>query len=61
MLHFSPSFIVCMLIITQLNAGALFKWNIGLIVVNPDSAFNGGYYKVIMPLLIIATYADIQS
>jgi ubiquitin-conjugating enzyme E2 R len=29
----------------ELNEGALFKWDIGLIVINPDSAFNGAYLK----------------
>jgi ubiquitin-conjugating enzyme E2 R len=24
----------------------LMRWNLGLMVVNPDSVFNGGYFKV---------------
>lgn len=34
------------LTVEQLRDGGLFKWDIGLIVINPDSAFNGGYFKV---------------
>lgn len=30
----------------QLNEGALFKWIVGLIVVNPESAWDGAYFKV---------------
>ncbi|KAE8446640.1 hypothetical protein EG329_011833 [Mollisiaceae sp. DMI_Dod_QoI] len=29
----------------ELREGALFKWDIGLIVINPDSVFNGAYLK----------------
>lgn len=32
----------------ELNDGALFKWKIGLMVVNPESAFDGGYFKAEM-------------
>ncbi|KAF7864559.1 hypothetical protein EAF04_006691 [Stromatinia cepivora] len=32
----------------ELNEGALFKWEIGLMVVNDESAFNGGYFKAEM-------------
>ncbi|KAI1811051.1 ubiquitin-conjugating enzyme/RWD-like protein [Poronia punctata] len=28
--------------------GNIFRWRLGLIVVNPDSAFNGGYFKADM-------------
>jgi hypothetical protein len=39
----------------QLNDGGLFKWNIGLMVINPESAFDGGYFKVsAMPLDVTA-------
>jgi ubiquitin-conjugating enzyme E2 R len=24
----------------------LFRWKLALVVINPDSAFNGGYFKV---------------
>ena len=30
----------------QLDEGGLFKWNIGLMVINSESAFDGGYFKV---------------
>jgi hypothetical protein len=30
----------------QLYEGGIFKWHIGLLVINPESAFNGGYFKV---------------
>ncbi|TVY42969.1 Ubiquitin-conjugating enzyme E2-34 kDa [Lachnellula subtilissima] len=30
------------------DGGSLFRWNIGLIVVNSESAFNGGYFKAEM-------------
>lgn len=29
----------------ELDEGALFKWTIGLMVINPDSAFDGAYLK----------------
>jgi len=29
----------------ELRDGGLFKWDIGLIVINPDSIFNGAYFK----------------
>jgi ubiquitin-conjugating enzyme E2 R len=29
-----------------LDGDALFKWTVGLVVVNPDSAFSGAYFKV---------------
>ncbi|KUJ11699.1 uncharacterized protein LY89DRAFT_594358 [Mollisia scopiformis] len=29
----------------ELRDGGLFKWDIGLIVINPDSVFNGAYFK----------------
>lgn len=32
----------------DLNEGQLFKWNIALMVINTDSAFNGGYFKAEM-------------
>jgi len=32
----------------ELNDGGLFKWTIGLIVINEDSAFNGAYFKAEM-------------
>lgn len=32
----------------DLQEGSIFKWNIGLMVINPDSAFNGGYFKAEM-------------
>ncbi|KAI9646742.1 hypothetical protein NHQ30_004740 [Ciborinia camelliae] len=35
-------------VVAQLDEGALFKWEIGLMVVNNESAFNGGYFKAEM-------------
>lgn len=32
----------------DLNEGALFKWTVGLMVINPDSAFDGAYFKAEM-------------
>lgn len=32
----------------ELDEGALFKWTIGLMVVNSESAFDGGYFKTEM-------------
>jgi len=32
----------------ELDEGALFKWSIGLMVINPDSAFDGAYFKAEM-------------
>ncbi|PQE16714.1 Ubiquitin-conjugating enzyme E2 protein [Rutstroemia sp. NJR-2017a BBW] len=32
----------------ELNEGALFKWTIGLMVINSESAFNGAYFKAEM-------------
>ncbi|RDW70040.1 ubiquitin-conjugating enzyme-2 [Coleophoma crateriformis] len=32
----------------DLNDGSLFRWDIALMVINPDSAFNGGYFKAEM-------------
>lgn len=32
----------------ELDEGAIYKWTIGLMVINPDSAFNGGYFKAEM-------------
>jgi len=32
----------------ELNDGALYKWKIGLMVVNSESAFNGAYFKAEM-------------
>jgi len=32
----------------ELNEGSLFKWRIGLMVINPESAFDGGYFKAEM-------------
>jgi len=32
----------------ELNGGALFKWNIALMVINSDSAFDGAYFKAEM-------------
>jgi ubiquitin-conjugating enzyme E2 R len=32
----------------ELDEGAIYKWSIGLMVINPDSAFNGGYFKAEM-------------
>lgn len=32
----------------DLQEGSIFKWNIGLMVINPESAFNGGYFKAEM-------------
>ncbi|CAG8975131.1 hypothetical protein HYALB_00004430 [Hymenoscyphus albidus] len=32
----------------ELQNGDLFKWSIALMVVNPESAFNGGYFKAEM-------------
>ncbi|KAL3425735.1 ubiquitin-conjugating enzyme [Phlyctema vagabunda] len=32
----------------ELNDGSLFKWNIALMVLNSDSAFDGGYFKAEM-------------
>ncbi|KAH6684480.1 ubiquitin-conjugating enzyme/RWD-like protein [Halenospora varia] len=29
----------------ELKDGSLFRWTIGLMVINPESAFNGGYFK----------------
>lgn len=31
---------------SQMDEETLFKWNIGLLVVNDESAFNGAYLKV---------------
>jgi hypothetical protein len=30
----------------QVDEGGLFKWTLGLMVINPESAFDGGYFKV---------------
>lgn len=35
--------------VVQLKDGALFKWGVGLMVINPDSAFDGAYLKVSTP------------
>lgn len=32
----------------EIEDGGLFKWNVGLMVINPDSAFDGGYFKAEM-------------
>lgn len=32
----------------EVSEGGLFRWDVGLMVVNPDSAFNGGYFKAEM-------------
>ena len=32
----------------EVEDGGLFKWNVGLMVINPDSAFDGGYFKAEM-------------
>jgi len=32
----------------ELDEGSLFKWNIGLMVINSESAFDGGYFKAEM-------------
>lgn len=32
----------------EVEDGGLFKWNIGLMVINPESAFDGGYFKAEM-------------
>ncbi|PSS10695.1 hypothetical protein M430DRAFT_127083 [Amorphotheca resinae ATCC 22711] len=32
----------------EVNGGSLFKWNIGLMVINPESAFDGGYFNAEM-------------
>jgi len=32
----------------EVEEGSLFKWNLGLMVINPDSVFNGGYFKAEM-------------
>lgn len=32
--------------IVQADETNLFRWQLALVVVNPDSAFNGGYLKV---------------
>lgn len=32
----------------ELNEAAIFKWSIGLMVVNPESAFDGAYFKAEM-------------
>ncbi|RDL35354.1 Uncharacterized protein BP5553_07285 [Venustampulla echinocandica] len=32
----------------ELSDGSLFRWTIGLMVINPESAFNGGYFKAEM-------------
>lgn len=32
--------------IVQADETNLFRWQLALMVVNPDSAFNGGYLKV---------------
>lgn len=31
---------------SQLKGDALFKWSLGLMIINPDSAWNGAYFKV---------------
>lgn len=30
----------------ELDDAAIFKWEVGLMVINTDSVFNGGYFKV---------------
>jgi ubiquitin-conjugating enzyme E2 R len=32
----------------EAEEGSLFKWNVGLMVINPDSAFDGAYFKAEM-------------
>lgn len=32
----------------EVSEGSLFKWEVGLIVLNPESAFDGGYFKAEM-------------
>lgn len=32
----------------EVEETGLFKWNVGLMVINPDSAFDGGYFKAEM-------------
>lgn len=34
--------------ILQLNEEDIYRWNIALIVLNPDSLYYGGYFKAIM-------------
>lgn len=34
--------------IAQLNNDDIYTWNIGLIVLNPDSLYYGGYFKATM-------------
>ncbi len=40
----------------QLDEGGIFKWDISLLVINPESAFNGGYFKVCILISTLILY-----
>jgi ubiquitin-conjugating enzyme E2 R len=41
----------------EVSEGGLFRWNIGLMVINAESAFNGGYFKAEMTFTDTYPYA----